>query len=160
MSQKSLSHWLKVILVGLALCGAVVYALVIPEAGKYLVSGAPELAPWYWPWLIFAWITAIPCCAVLVLGWKIAVNIGADRSFTLENALLLKRIALWAAGDSALVFVWNLVCFFITGMNHPAVALLLLLVVFVGVAISIAAAALSHLVRKAADLQEQSDWTV
>ena len=38
--------------------------------------------------------------------------------------------------------------------------LMCLIVVFVGVAISVAAAALSHLVMKAAMLQEQSDLTI
>ena len=45
-------------------------------------------------------------------------------------------------------------------MSHPGVALASLLGVFAGVAVAIAAAALSHLVRKAAELQEQSDYTI
>lgn len=159
MSQASLSKWIKLVLIGLALCGAVVYAFVIPEAGRYMVAEAPEFSGWYWPWLLFLWATAIPCYIALVLGWKIAANIGADRSFSLDNARLLKQIAVLAAADSALVFVFNLAYLF-ASMNHPGVALLMLLVVFVGVAISVAAAALSHLVRRAAELQEQSDLTI
>ena len=45
-------------------------------------------------------------------------------------------------------------------MNHPGVILMLLLVVFAGVAVAVAAAALSHLVKKAAVLQEESDLTI
>ena len=45
-------------------------------------------------------------------------------------------------------------------MNHPGILLVSLLICVIGIAISIAAACLSHLVRKAADLQEQSDFTV
>ena len=45
-------------------------------------------------------------------------------------------------------------------MNHPGVVLASFGVVFVGIALSVAFAALSHLVKKAAALQEQSDWTI
>jgi hypothetical protein len=45
-------------------------------------------------------------------------------------------------------------------MSHPGVTLLSLLIVFAGIAIAVAAAALSHLVHKAAALQEQSDLTI
>ena len=42
----------------------------------------------------------------------------------------------------------------------PGIILFSLLVVFIGIAIAVAAGALSHLVRKAALLQEQSDLTI
>lgn len=45
-------------------------------------------------------------------------------------------------------------------MSHPGVALFSLLVVFAGVAVAVASAVLSHLVQKAAVLQEQSDFTI
>jgi hypothetical protein len=45
-------------------------------------------------------------------------------------------------------------------MNHPAFVLMSLIVLVVGIAISAVSAALSHLVRKGADLQEQSDLTI
>jgi len=45
-------------------------------------------------------------------------------------------------------------------MNHPGILLLSLLICFVGVAVTVAAACLSHLVRKAAKLQDESDLTV
>ena len=45
-------------------------------------------------------------------------------------------------------------------MSHPGVVLASFVVVFVGVAVAVASAALSHLVKKAAALQEQSDWTI
>ena len=93
------------------------------------------------------------------MGWKIAVNIGKDRSFTLENARLLQIISWLAAGDAAFFFLGNIVLFFLN-MNHPGILLISLLICFAGVAVAVAAACLSHLVRKAADLQEQSDLTI
>ena len=48
----------------------------------------------------------------------------------------------------------------ILNRNHPGVVLASFVVVFVGIAVAVASAALSHLVKKAAALQEQSDWTI
>ena len=159
MEQKALSKWLKVIIVGVGLCGLVVYFLIVPEFGKSIVRDYPEFHSWYWPWLIFLWGTGVPCYTALVFGWKIAVNIGNDRSFSMENAKLLKWISWLAEGDAIFFFAGNIVLWF-SNMNHPGVVLASLLVVFAGVAIAVAAAALSHLVKKAAVLQEESDLTI
>ena len=159
MEQKTLSRWLKVILVGVGLCGLVVYGAVLPLYGQSLVGQNPDMANRYWPWLIFLWATGVPCYIALVIGWKIAANIGLDRSFSELNARYLKRIALLAAGDTVFFFVGNIVLLF-ANMSHPVVVLGSLLVVFAGVAVTVAAAALSHLVLKAALLQEQSDLTI
>lgn len=160
MKQSTLSKWLKLILAGVGVCGILVYALVIPVLGQTIaVAEQGEFDYCYRPWLGFLWATGIPCYAALVCAWKIAKNIGADNSFSIANANLLKYIALLAAGDAAFFFVGNLVLLFLN-MNHPGIVLFSLIVVFAGVAVSVAAAALSYMVRKAAALQEQSDWTI
>ena len=159
MEQKTLSKWLKLILLGMGICGLAVYFLVVPGFGDSLRSQYPEFAGRYWPWLIFIWVSGIPCYAALVLGWRIAANIGRDASFSMENARFLRSIAVLAALDAAYVFLGNLAMLFLD-MSHPGVVLLSLLVVFAGAAVAVAAAALSHLVRKAALLQEENDLTI
>ena len=159
MEQQKLAKWLKVIVIGIAICGIFIYAFIIPGYGKLIVKDYPEFAYCYQPWLIFISLTAIPCYAALYLAWKIFSNIGNDRSFSKENADYLKWISWLAAFDAAFFFGGNVVLFFL-GMNHPGIFLYSLIVVFAGVAIAVAAAALSHLVLKAASLQEESDLTV
>ena len=159
MEQKTLAKWLKAILIGVGICGLVVYFLIIPACGKSFAVENPESAHCYWPWLIFLWLTAVPCFAALVLGWRIASGIGADRSFTEQNAKYLKWVSWLAAGDAAFFFVGNVVLL-LANMNHPGIVLGSLLIVFAGTAIAVAAAALSRLVKKAAALQEQSDLTI
>ena len=44
MEQKSLSKWLKWIIIGTGLCGLVVFAAVIPLLGMSLRESCPELA--------------------------------------------------------------------------------------------------------------------
>ncbi len=159
MEQKTLSRWLKLVLIGVGLCGLVVYGAILPLYGQSILAVNPDMGNRYWPWLIFLWASGVPCYAALVIGWRIAGNIGRDHSFSEDNARYLKRIALLAAGDAVFFFAGNIVLLF-ANMSHPGVVLGSLLVVFAGVAVSVAAAALSHLVLKAALLQEQSDLTI
>ena len=159
MNQQKLSSWLKGIVIGIGLCGLIVCFAVLPAFGESLRTDFPEFAGWYWPWMIFLWVAAVPCYAALVLGWRIAASIGADRSFTADNARLLRIIGGLAAGDTAYFFAGNVVLLFLN-MNHPGVLLISLLICFAGVSVTVAAVCLSHLVRKAADLQEQSDLTI
>ena len=159
MKQQSLARWLKAAIIGVGLCLAVVYLLIIPDLGKAVAVQNPEFSHCYWPWLIFLWCTALPCAVALILGWGVAGRIGRDRSFCMENARALRTIAILAAADTAFFFVGNIVLLFLN-MSHPGVTLAALLAVFAGTAVAIAAAALSHLVHKAAVLQEQSDYTI
>ncbi len=159
MRQKSLSKWIKFILAGIGICLLVIFVFLVPLIGQDLVEKYPEYSYCYYPWLVFLWISAIPCCVMVVFGWRIADNIGNDKSFSMDNAVMLKYISVLSAGDAGFFFMMNMI-YVLINLSHPGVALASLLVVFVGVAISVAAAALSHLVRKAADLQEQSDLTI
>lgn len=159
MNQSALSKWLKLIIVVVGLCGLFVYVWVIPSLAQMMAGNYPEFAFCFWPWLILVWITALPCYGVLAFGWRISENIGNDRSFSIENAKCLKWVAIFAAADTGFFFVMNIV-FWLLNMNHPGIVLMSLLVLVIGAAISAVSAALSHLVRKAADLQEQNDLTI
>ena len=160
MSQKTFSTLLKIVIVGAALCIAFVYAWVIPELGVPLAeAGDGEFAHLYTPWLVAIELTALPIIAALVLAWLIARNIGLDRSFSRQNAKLLGVIAILAAADSAYFFIANAVMLLLN-MSHPGIMIFSLIACFAGVAVCVAAAGLSHLVLKAAKLQEQSDLTI
>ena len=144
MEQKKLAGWLKAIVIGIGICGIYIYASVIPGYGEMLVRLS---------------CTAIPVYIALHFAWKIFANIGNDHSFCEVNAKYLKWISWLAGGDAAYFFLGNIILTFLN-MNHPGVILYSLIVVFAGVAVSVASAALSHLVLKAALLQEESDLTV
>ena len=159
MNQKKLSWWLQVIIMCVGLIGAGFYFFIFPFYGRSLLDAYPEFMYAFWPWLIFLWLTGIPCYIVLIYGWKIAASIGKDKSFSLENADRLTKISYLAAGDTAFFVVGNIV-FCVLNLNPIWILLMSMLIAFVGIAIDIIAAALSHLVMKAADLQEQSDLTI
>jgi len=159
MEQKTLARWLKIILAGIALCGLAVYGGILPLLGQEAIGLYPEFSHLFWPWMIFLLLSGLPCFAVLYFGLGIVRNIEADRSFSEENASLFRKISYLAAGDSAYFFLGNFI-FLLLDANHPAVALASLIVVVFGVAIAVAAAALSHLVHKAAVLQKENDLTI
>lgn len=160
MKQKTLAIWLKLIIIGVAICGLIICAVVLPTLGRNIaLSYEGEFDYAFWPCLIFLWLTALPCFAALAIGWRIASNIGRDRSFCMENARLISVISILAAADSAFFFVGNIVLLFLN-MNHPGFVLLSWIVVFLGIALSIGLACLSHFARKAAALQEENDLTV
>ncbi len=150
MHQKSLSTWLKVILLGAAVCVVVIFIYLMPRVGQQLFDDqGGQFAPGYWPWMVLIWVSALPCCAALAFGWLIAVNIGHDRSYSLENARLLRWISALAAGDSAFLFLGSIL-YLLLNLSTPVATLISILVVFLGAAASVTAAALSHLVFKEA----------
>lgn len=159
MTQKSLSRWLRGVVLGLAICGLIVYGAVVPMIGKDLASEYPEFAHCYYPWLVMLWISAIPCYLALYNGWRITVEIAKDNSFSYENAQFLKNICILALVDSIYFFLANLVLLFLN-MSHPGVLIGSLFVDFAGVVVAVTAAVLSHLVLKAAEIQQENRLTI
>ncbi len=171
MNQKAFANWLKAILVGVGIGGVLLYFVVLPIIGTNLaVSWSFDSRisddPWqmflescYWVWLIFLWCSGVPCFTVLGYCWKIATRIGRDQSFSVENAKAFRVISWLAAGDAAFFFVGNIVLLLVN-YSHPGIFLCAMLVVFVGVAVAIGAACLSHLVQKAAELQDEHELTI
>ncbi|SCP97213.1 DUF2975 domain-containing protein [Anaerobium acetethylicum] len=159
MNQMSLAKWLKVITIGVGVCGLIFYFGIVPYLGSGLAEQNPELAHAFWPWMVFIWLTGVICYIALFDFWQICCEIGADNSFSEKNALKLKRISQLAAGDSALFFAGNIL-FLLLDMNHPGIVLLSLLLVFAGIAVAILSAALSHLVLKACDIQDENNLTI
>ncbi len=160
MKQKAFARWLKWILLGMALCGIMVYGVAFPALGRQIADfeeGAYDHC--FWPWLIFIWCSGIPCYVILALCWKIAGNIGNQKAFSSDNARLFRNISRLAAGDSVFFFLGNIVYCFV-GYSHPGIVICSVFPVFAGVAISVGTAGLSQLVQEAAELQQQSDLTI
>ena len=144
MRQKELEKWLKIVIIAVALCGLVVCAVAIPWIGHVLIASDPQISDMYILWLVLFIISAIPCYVILYLGWRVAVNIGKDRSFSLENARYIKLASKIILFDALYFFVVN-VCMWRIYVNHPGVILALVFIVFACVVASVVAAVLSHL---------------
>ncbi|CDZ24872.1 putative membrane protein [[Clostridium] cellulosi] len=154
-----LSVWLKLAIIGTGVCVTVIYFLAFPLLGQDIIGDYPEFRSWFWPWLIFLWLTAVPCYIAIVSGWKVVKEIVREHSFCIENAKRLKLISILAAADSALVFIGNIILLLLN-MNHPGVILVALLIIFVGIDLAVLFAALSHMVMKATKLREENELTI
>ena len=159
MKQKQMAVWLRVVIIGFAVFTAAAYAFVIPALGHQAVRAMPEFSYAYMPWLTLALASAVPVAAALVLCWQITGTLKKERPFVPENAVRLKRIAMLAFFDVALVLVCEFVFFFFR-MNHAGIFLLSFIPGFVAVAFGICCLGLAQLVEHAADLQQQSDLTI
>ena len=159
MEQHRLIKWLKFLVIFAAGCGIVIDLGVLPGVGSWMVDLAPEFGGYFWPWFAFLWILSIPCYMALWMAWKIFTDIEKDRAFTMENAERMGNISFLAAADAVILVVGNVLYLFLN-MNHPGVLLAAFFIALVGIAIAAAAAMLSHLIRKAAKLQDESDWTI
>ena len=156
MNRHALTRRLRLILIGTALCGLLFYSILLPYFIQQRYPDQPSAA---WLCLALLWLSALPCYAVLLHGWRIVRNIGNDRSFTAENASLLRRISTLAAWDAGYIVLVNPILL-LFGAWDAMFLLMSVIVMFIGIAVSVAAAALSHLVLRAAELQEQSDLTI
>lgn len=159
MEQKHLATWLKVMIVGVGICALLVYGELIPMCEKMVVQEYPEFSDRYLPWLFFIDSTGVLFYIGLGCCYKIAVNIGKDKSFSMENAKLLKYISNLAIGDVVYFFAGNFVMLALN-FSHPGLLLASLIIDFIGVAIGVVAAALSHLVYKAAEMREENELTI
>ncbi|MFR8207705.1 DUF2975 domain-containing protein [Hominenteromicrobium sp.] len=106
MEQKHLSNWLKLILIGVGICGLIIYFFVIPMYGLSLCSLYPEFSNRFWPWLLFIWISGIPCFMVLCYGWKISSNIGNDQSFTEKKCFFVEINFYSVCFGCRILFCW------------------------------------------------------
>ena len=158
--QKALSNWLKAVVIGMGILGAIVYGVVLPVGWREATADHLTLGGTaYWIRMGFLWVTAIPVYIALLYAWKVFTEIGDNNSFSFVNAKYLKNVAILALVDTVYYFVGNVVLFF-ADINHPGVLLVSFLICFVGAAVVIVSGALSRLVLKAAELKEENELTI
>lgn len=159
MEQSKIGAMLKAVVIGFTFIVVVVYTLLIPILGRDIIYNYPEFSGWFWPWIIFLSLTAIPLLIAIFYAWKVVVNIGKDNSFCIENAVAFKNIMSMAILDTTYFFIGQIILLLL-GMNHPTIFFISVVIVFIGIAVSIVCGALSTLLKKAASLQEDQDLTI
>ena len=160
MQPKRFSLLMKSIIIALAVFGAGFYFYFVPRVLRVIDSLKLFTdKSLFMPWLILIVLTCIPCYAVLVLAWGMAVSVQNDKQFSHKNSGRLKKIAVCAIADTGFFFIGNLI-FWIIGINIPAVVVISAIILFVGIAFAAASEVLSGMVEKAAILQEENDLTI
>ena len=159
MRSQTLALLMKISVLGAAVCGVFICIFVVPAFGNDIVYSNPELGGWYWPWLIFTWLVALPCFVILIEVWRVSNSVRNETVFTLKTAKLVRSGVILLLCDAALLFAGN-VCLLLCNMNHPGVVLISLIIAVFEAAAALFAAVLSRYLTKAAILQEESDGTL
>lgn len=159
MKQAEIARWLKGITWGIGIMGIIFFFILVPMLAGEMRRGYPEAAFLYWPGLVYNFVIAAGCYAILFQFWTVCREIGRDNSFSSENAEVFKRISriavvmavLWFAGLAGLTMIHYM---------QPGIMLLMVFAVFVSAAVAICAAALSHLIWKAYEMRRENELTI
>lgn len=160
MKQSEMSNYLKFITAGVGVLLLIFVFWFLPMVLKDTLTelGGPA---GYWGVCALIWLTAVPSFMCLGKFWGICTRIGRDQSFCPENAAALKRMSQFMLADTVLYAVF-LIWFCFSGWAAEAAWLFfpILLAIFICVTLTVLCAALSHLVKRASDLQEEQDLTI
>ncbi len=160
MRQTEMSGYLKVVTAGVGVLLLVFLFWFLPLVLKEpLTSTAGEGG--YRGTCGLIWFSAVPAFLCLIRFWGICESIRKDRSFSMENAVRLKRMSQYMLID-AVLYTGFLVWFFLAGWYQGVAWLVfpVLLAVFISVTLVVLCAALSHLVQKAGRMQEEQELTI
>ena len=159
MKQQEVSKWLKGITITIALMGIVFFFMIMPKLAYDFQMEYPDMKKYYWPGLIYGWLIAVGCYAILYQFWKVCIEIGKDNSFSKETAGAFVNISKIAF---ALVFIWfaGLGALAVSHIANAGSVIFLIFAMLISIIIAILAAALSHLILKAYDLKQETDLTI
>ncbi len=146
MHRGVLAKGLKVLVVFIGICGLLFYGGALPLLGRDIMLQIKSQF-FFWPWLTFMWITAVPCYIVLFFLWRISDKIAQGIGFSEKTVQYLKHIAVLAAFTSLWFLAGNWLFLFLE-MSHTAVFMLSLIFVVFGIVITVAALWLSCFVRR------------
>jgi len=158
MSANVLCIWIRAAVIAVLLCLLVLCGHVYPSwLNEMLNSGPGQRA--IAVWLVFLWLAALPCLAILVYIWKAAGAVQREEVFTSKMAGWIRTSATLLFADAGFFFIGNLVLYWL-GLSHWKILLLSMLADISAIAVAVLAAVLARYVTKAAALQEESEGTI
>ena len=156
MSQKALSVILRVIC---ALCcivlGFVIYCDIF--LGGNLFFGE-ESRLYYFSETVVA-VCAAAVIAAVIIAWRMFSDIGRNLSFTDKNAKRLSIISGLFLADTVIFVIFFGIAVF-SGEELGLMSIVMMGIIFIGVSLSVICACLSHLIKKAAEIEKENELTV
>lgn len=160
MKQTEMSGYLKMITTGVGVLLLLFLFWFLPLVLREpLMKAAGEMG--YRGTCVLIWLSGIPAFLCLIRFWGICESIRKDQSFSRENAWRLKRMSQYMLLDEVL-YTGYLLWFFLSGWHAKAAWLIfpVLLAIFISVTLVVLCAALSHLVQRASEIQEEQELTI
>lgn len=159
MKRETISKLLKIMIVGMGICGFIIYLLLFPAISREIVNRYPEFSKCFLSWLVFIWITAIPCYMVLGLMWKITTSVRWGNIFTFINGKRMKKIFFWTVSDTTFFLLGNILLLLLN-RSHLSVFILSMGIIFIGYSIAVISIAFAEFLNGAAALQEENALTI
>lgn len=117
MKIKELSLLMKGIVLVLAVAGLGFFFAFMPLLGLDFIKDQPV---WYWVWLGFLWVLALPLGYLLVVCFLASCDVEKGKVFTKKNAKRLWTISVGCLADACLLLVGN-VGFLCIGVSNLTV---------------------------------------
>jgi hypothetical protein len=159
MSSKTLGRLMYASVIAVALCGLMICLLVVPAVGRDIVLANPEFSGWFWPWLVFVWLFALPCFGILVYVWKVSGAVANEAVFTVRTAGWVRMGSLLMFAAAVIALVGNVVLAWL-GMHHFGVLLAWIVADIFAFTLALLVGVLSRYLVRAAELQEESEGTL
>ncbi len=160
MNQKTIS---RIMIAGgvVAVLGILlVFGVFVPVIAGECKMMYPELSHLYWPGMIGMWLIGATYLLGLFEYFRVCARIGEEQSFSAGNVLSLRRIALYMALSGVLWIAAILAPPLVFHADLGPIWIYFVLFSMAGFALSLLAWGISHLLRRAAALQEENDLTV
>lgn len=156
MKQKKISNWLKGLVVLLGVLGILFFGGLTGLACYLKDEGTTGML---WGFIFFSWYTAILCYGVLFQFWKVCNQIGADNSFSLENAVAFHKMGLLGAA-SAVGYLLRLLYHIIIGQTNAVVIVYSIVLMLLSSVFIILCESLSQLIRNAYEVKMENELTI
>lgn len=156
MSKRTISVMMKIMMIFIALTGAVCL-IMMRRILDYLLPGYSLITHNFWLYALYG--CAVPCYIALYPAWRIAGNIGKNHSFCKENARYMTFLGILMLLVTVMLFSTNLV-YFLMGRSFMAFFFAFFFIIALFFAVTVCAFSLSSLLDNASELQNQSDFTI
>ena len=159
MKTKTVTYWLKAVVLFIALLGLAFFGGATAYAYVYKPDYNEPIPVYLRQNIIPLWITAILCYVILFFFWKIVTEIGKDNSFSMENVKNFKNMAVCGV----LLIVEHIVLLVIWIVKSEVALIPLsytLLKILAFIIFVILCFAMSRLVQNAYELKQENDLTI
>lgn len=136
-----------------------VCAILLPELAREEAMGNPNVGPAI-PFLIIAWILAIPIFIALYQTLKLLKYIDIGKAFSERSIKALQNIKLCAIIFSIILIGLAIIAITIAEITDPPIMLVSFIITFITSVIYLFAAVLQRLIQNAIDMQKENELTV
>ena len=155
MKQTKISYWLKTITIILGVIGIAFFGWVTYMTLPMKAANDPA-----WVMVVCSWYIAVLCYLVLFEFWKVCTQIGANNSFSEENAAHFHRMGIYggfAAAGFAIRLIWWIVAI---RKAHGEIAFLSVGEILLALVFVVLCEALAKLIKYAYDVKHENDLTI